>query len=143
MATASEKLLEYSTLTGTHTAREHFLSIQTGVGSGSVKLERGVWQSIAIPVKQKVYEYFLVRLAEKYNVNPEDMVEVVNTYRGELNKWLSFVPGVTSPASEHNFWLIHDDAGHDEVSGVQVKMKPCDFLDEDPIFDWDSADGVD
>ena len=29
MATAGEKLLEYSTLTGTHTAREHFLSIQT------------------------------------------------------------------------------------------------------------------
>lgn len=141
--TTGEQLVILSSLTGSQTALDHFNSITTGGGggpaSGSVRLQRGVWQIIAIPVTgSKVNEYFLQPLATQEGENIEDLIEVVNTYRGDNNRFLSFIPNVTNPASENNFYLTYDDQGNQEVTGFWVKMKEYAHTTNDLIFSWSS-----
>lgn len=140
--TTGERLVALSSLSGSQTALDHFNSITTGGGgggpaSGSIRLQRGVWQIIAIPVTgETVNSYFLQPLAVQEGENIEDLVEVVNTYRGDLNRFLSFIPSVTNPASENNFPLTYSDQGNQEVTGFWVKMKTYTHTTNDLIFSW-------
>ena len=119
-------------------------------GSGQVRLNNDVWQLISIPVKgQAVSEYFLNKIEailQTYDgdLTAADAVEVVNAYPGQLNKFLSFIPGVTSTASEHNFPLVMSDGSGniDEILGFWVRMKDYHSLtnDEDIIIKWSQAD---
>lgn len=104
---------------------------------GLITLQRGVWQMIAIPVDANVYDGFLNKLEEQANEPIIDLVEVVNCYRGDLNKFLSFVPGVTNQDSLHNFPLTYDDSGSLEIVAMWVKCKQWIHTAEDITFRWE------
>ena len=94
------------------------------VMNGNIKLQNDVWQLIAIPrMTTTVKEYFVDRLAAKYNLAAEDMIEICTAYFGDENKFRSYIPGITNPLTSNNFPLIYDDASSKEITGFWVKMK--------------------
>jgi len=107
--------------------------------SGTIKLQRGVWQLIAINRENaKVAEYLCDRLADQEGVDATELIEVVNTYRGSDDKFLSYVPGITSKASVNNFTLVYNDSGSKEIAGVWVKAKAWTHTSNDLIISWDN-----
>ena len=126
-------------------------------GEGQIKLNNNVWQLISIPVKGKnINDYFLAEVETKLNalattaahpsagsLTAADAIEVVNAYPGDLNSFLSFIPGVTNPASVNNFNLVRNDGVNiDEVAGFWVKMRNYHqyTASADIIFDWDMTE---
>jgi len=111
------------------------------MSSGVVKLQNNVWQMISIPVDgERVKEYFVDRLAEKYNSSPEDMVEICTAYFGDENKFRSYIPGVTNPDSSNNFPLVYSDGDTKEITGFWVKMKDVSSIVDDIdniTLDWE------
>ena len=100
----------------------------------SIQLERGVWQLIAIEDTRTVKEAFLDKLATQQNVPITDLVEVCSAYPGHLNIFLSYVPGVTSITSIHNFKLLYDDQGSKEITAFWVKCKEWTHTNDDIVF---------
>lgn len=111
--------------------------------SGTIKIQNNVWQLISIPVSgEKVKEYFVDRLASKYSVAPEDMIEICTAYFGDENRFRSYIPGVTNPSTSNNFPLVYDDSNSSEISGFWVKIKDLTGLVsnvDNVIFDWGGA----
>lgn len=56
--------------------------------------------------RAKIKQYVIDQLESKYGAG---CVTVANTYPGDLNRFLSFVPGSTPEASEHNFELMYEE----------------------------------
>ena len=144
--TVADKLLEMSTLSSGHTALEHFTHISTGSLSGAITLNNNAYMEIAIPVKgKKVKEYFLDWIADETGHPIEDSVEFVKTFPANDNstgRYLVFVPGVTKPENEGNFYLVGNDGDSEEINGFLCKMKDYKaFYDGDLVFTWNSADG--
>jgi hypothetical protein len=112
----------------------------TGQLSGTINLQNNRWQLIAIPVQDvKVKEYFVDRLADKYGLQPEEMIEICNAFFGSDNLFRSYIPGVTNPDSANNFPLVYNDNGSLEVTGFWVKMKDLTGLVPDVndiVFEW-------
>ena len=137
MALAKDLLLQYSTLSGTHTAKEHFNNISTGDEvpvNGTITLYKDKWHTVAIyRENDKIKEYFLDRLASKYGVAIEDLVERVSTWDEDNNKWVSFVPGFNVGNDGCNFLLVDGE----DMQGFFVKMKNYDG-DEPLTLDWSS-----
>jgi hypothetical protein len=115
-------------------------------GSGYIQLEFG-WQLIAIPVIHgywddtthahvhddvtvaKFENYVLDQIEDLYtNVSGttvsgvEEIVEVANTYTGDEQAFFSYVVGSTPTGSPHNFQLVYDDVGYNEISGFWIKI---------------------
>lgn len=136
LETEVESLISFNTLVG------------GGANSGRIKLNNNVWQLIAIPVEgQNINDYFLNNVEAQIQIyddtkDIEDVIEVVNAYPGHLDKFLSYVPGVTSTASENNFTLTVDDGSVKEVVGFWVKTKDYKLITggDDIIFEWDQSD---
>lgn len=151
---ASARLLELTALTGTQTARDHFMSITTGGGtlSGSIGLDINRWQEIAIPVTGvRVKEYFLDRVLSTVQIQTptatlEDIFEVVKAFPANdatQGTTLAFVPGVTNPAASGNFYLITQDGTSDEITGFLCKTRDySNVYTGEIVFEWDSNDGV-
>jgi len=137
---------------GLETSREQIVDFESSsecTGSGSIKLNNGNWQLISVPVDGKsINEYFLNKveaIMQTYDgaYTAADAIEVCNAYPGQINKFLSFVPGVTSPSSEHNFSLImNDGTSINEITAFWVKMNDYYALtnDEDIIINWNQQD---
>ena len=110
--------------------------------SGSIKIQNNVWQLIAIPREgAKVKEYFVDRLAEKYSLAPEEMIETCVAFFGSENRFRAYIPNVTNPTTSNNFPLVLVDDGIREISGFWVKIKDLDGKIGDIdniIFDWES-----
>ena len=152
MATAASWLLDYSTLSGTHSAAEHFKNISTGDGtggsaSGEIVLNVG-WQQVAIPVNRKLKDYFVDWLDAKINgydssKHAVDVMERASAYFGGENRFRTYVVGGTPEAAEGNFRLMMDDGDKKEVVGFWLKM--YDYKDitngDDLVFSWNSDDG--
>ncbi len=115
-----------------------------GVGStsGTVLLQHDVWQLLAIPRENvNVKEYFVDRIASKYSLAPEDMVDICTAYFGSENKFRSYIPGITNPLTENNFPLVFSDDGNLEITGFWVKLKDLTGLVPDVndiSFEWSS-----
>ena len=110
--------------------------------SGTIKLQNNAWQLIAIPVKNSnIKEYFVDRLADKYNVAPEDMIEICSAFFGNEGRFRSYIPGVTNPNTSNNFPLVYEDDGNYEVTGFWVKLKDMTGIISDVdniIFEWEA-----
>ncbi len=109
---------------------------------GSILLQNNVWQLVAIPkTSEKVKEYFVDRLALKYSVEAEDMIEICTAYFGDENRFRSYIPGVTDPLTSNNFPLIYSDNANNEVTGFWVKTKDLTGIVPDVdnvIFEWNA-----
>lgn len=109
----------------------------SGVNSyGTIDLDYG-WQLIAIPImygywdstmhkhihntntQAKFKNYILDQIADLYG---ENIVEVANTYPGDLQAFLSYVSGSTPDSSPHNFNLVYTDNNSYEISGFWIKI---------------------
>ena len=105
-------------------------------GSGSIELEYG-WQLASIPVGYgywdfithahvhddvtvaKFENYILDQITDLYGAG---VVEVANTYLGDVQAFYSYVVGSTPPSSPHNWSLIYDDGIYREVTGFWIKI---------------------
>lgn len=111
-------------------------TICSGIGSGSIELEFG-WQLAAIPIgygywddttHQHVHDDVTVAKFENYVLDQitdlygAGVVEVSNTYLGDVQAFWSYVVGSTPTSSPHNWQLIYDDGVHREVSGFWIKI---------------------
>lgn len=103
---------------------------------GTIDLDYG-WQLIAIPVlygywsdvthkhvhktdtQAKFKNYVLDQVVDLYGSN---IIEVANTYPGDLQAFLSYVVGSTPISSPHNFNLIYTDNNSYEISGFWIKI---------------------
>lgn len=99
-------------------------SAVASVLNGTIHLQNNVWQLIAIPrTTDKVKEYFVDRLSDKYGVPAEDMIEICTAYFGDENRFRSYIPAVTNPLTSNNFPLVYDDNSSSEITGFWVKLK--------------------
>ena len=110
-------------------------------GSGSIQLEFG-WQLIAVPIRYgywddtthkhihddvtvaKFENYVLEQIDDLYATvsGIETIVEVANTYTGDNQFFWSYVVGSTPNSSPHNFQLVYDDSGYNEIAGFWIKI---------------------
>lgn len=106
-----------------------------GIGNGTIELELG-WQLAAIPIQHgywnstihkhvhdntvaKFKNYILDQITDLYGAG---VVEVANTYLGDIQAFYSYVVGTTPTSSPHNWSLIYDDGIHKEVSGFWINI---------------------
>ena len=106
---------------------------------------------IAVPLKNKtVYEGVVKPIEDKYGVKGEDIFRVLNAYPATINqsgRFLSFIPGVTSLTSEHNFKLVYEDQDNNgntvyEITGFWCKTKNYTLPNSDTelaVLEWDST----
>jgi hypothetical protein len=118
---------------------------------GKIAFEKDKWMLIAVPIKGKrVYDGVVKPLEDKYNVKGEDLFLVFNAYPATIKqsgRFLSFVPGVTSTTSEHNFKLMYEDEDNDgnkiyEITGFWAKTKNYTIDSDDnkiAILEWDAT----
>ena len=112
----------------------------SGIGGGYIDIEIG-FQMISVPVTHgwwdstthehvhdgstiaNVYNYIVQQIEDIYAVDGDTMIEVFNTLIGGQGNYWNFVPGVTNPASPHDFQLAYYDsgAGGYEYTGFFVK----------------------
>jgi hypothetical protein len=112
---------------------------------GSIYLQKNAWMMLAVPKENaKIYEDFIQPIETQSGLTATDLFEVFNAYpytegpNGSSRQFLSFVPGVTNPASSNNFQLIYEDlAGEKEISGFWVKTK--DYAGDTITFNWDAT----
>jgi len=115
--------------------------------NGSINLNNGVWQQIAIPVNKTVKEYFIDgidTLIKTYDntKSVSDVIERVSAYYGMNNSFLTYIPGVTPDTSDSNFMLLHTDNNITEITAFWVKVLDYKAItnNEDLVFNWDAAD---
>jgi len=112
----------------------------TGSGSlsGKILLQKDKWQMIAVPKDGKIHEDFVQYLEDKYTVVGSDIFEVFNAYPATItqsSEFLSFIPGVTSPLTKHNFDMVMSDENDEqEVVGFWCKTK--NYSGDELIYDW-------
>lgn len=106
--------------------------------SGKILLEKDKWQLLAVPTTGKINENFVQYIEQKYSVTGSDIFEGFNAYPAtdtQSSEFLSFIPGVTSPLTKHNFSFIMEDAnGEQEVLGFWCKTK--NYAGDVLIYDW-------
>ena len=109
----------------------------SGIGGyGSIELEYG-WQLIAIPIMygywddtahEHVHDEATVAKYENYvqaqidDLYGAGVVEVANTYPGDVQAFYSYVVGSTPTSSPHNFQLVYADGANQEISGFWIKI---------------------
>lgn len=110
--------------------------------SGTIRLQFGGFQLIAIPVNRKVSD--LVDLvASKTGLSDFEVIEVCNAAPGNassVGSMFNYVPGVTNKLSSNNFELIMEDGNIKEITGFWVHMKEHPTLSYIDI-QWDSNTG--
>lgn len=114
-----------------------YATTSSGIGgSGTIELEFG-WQLIAVPIMYgywdnvthkhihntpivaKFKNYITDQITDLYGTG---VVEVANTYPGDLQAFLSYVIGFTPDSSPHNFNLVYTDNNSYEISGFWIKV---------------------
>lgn len=109
---------------------------------GTIRLQFGGFQLIAIPVNRKVSD--LVDLvASKTGLNDFEVIEVCNAAPGNaasVGSMFNYVPGITNKLSSNNFDLIMEDGSIKEITGFWIHMKEHPTLSYIDI-EWDSNTG--
>lgn len=120
---------------------------KSGMCEGQLlEIEPERWQMVAIPVQygywnktthQHVHDevtisdiknYIVDQIEDTFGVPAGDMVEVINTYIGDVHKVYNYVCGVTIDESEHNFPLAYIDNEKVEYCGLWIKsIHPVPF----------------
>jgi hypothetical protein len=113
---------------------------KTGLCSGDLlTIEPSRWQMVSIPIRYgwwdsinhlhehdditvaTIKNYIIDQIEDTYGVPAETMVEVINTYVGDVHKMWNYVCGVTIDSSEHNFPLAYMDGTNTEYCGLWIK----------------------
>jgi hypothetical protein len=108
----------------------------SGIGGyGTIQIEYS-WQLVAVPITHgywsiathkhvhndstiaKYENYIQAQIDDLYGPGK---IEVANTYLGDNQFFWSYVPGSTPISSPHNFNLVYEDSGYQEISGFWIK----------------------
>ena len=108
----------------------------SGIGGyGTIELEYG-YQTLAVPIRYgywdstahehvhdgttaaKFKNYILDQITDLYGA---DIIEVANTFPGDLQAFLSYVVGSTPESSDNNFSLVYADTSNLEIIGFWIK----------------------
>jgi len=120
---------------------------KSGMCAGDViEIEPNRWQMISIPIRYGFWDttthdlvhddvtiatiknYVADQIEDVYGVPASTMIEVFNTYIGDIHKMYNYVPNITIENSEHNFPLAYIDDGRVEYVGMWVKsIHPTTF----------------
>jgi hypothetical protein len=120
---------------------------KSGMCSGDLlEIEPARWQMVSIPIRYGYWDsvnhihehddttianiknYIIDQIEDTYGVPAETMVEVINTYVGDVHKMWNYVCGVTIDSSEHNFPLAYMDGTNVEYCGLWIKsIHPVPF----------------
>jgi len=122
--------------------KSHIMRVPYIVGgdslSGSILLQKDTWMLCAVPIDGKIYEDFVHKIETKYSVDGKDIFEVFNAYPAtntQSAEFLSYIPGVTSNLTKHNFPLkMVDSTNNDEIIGFWIKTK--NYSGSELVFDW-------
>ena len=121
-----------------HIMKVPYLGSSADSLSGSILLQKDKWMLCAVPTDGKIYENFVQYIENKYTVSGADIFEVFNAYPAtdsQSAEFLSFVPGVTSPLTKHNFPLkMVDSSSNDEIIGFWIKTK--NYAGSELVYDW-------
>lgn len=109
----------------------------SGIGGyGTIELEYG-WNLIAVPIlygywdtttSGLIHDESTIARIENYIIDQLDglygtgTVEVSNSWVGDNQYFYSYVYGSTPSSSPHNFPLVWDDGGRNEILGVWIKI---------------------
>ena len=110
--------------------------------SGTLRLQFGGFQLIALPVNKKVSD-LVDLIASKTGLVDFEVVEVCNAAPGNassVGSMYNYVPGVTNKLSSNNFDLIMEDGNIKEITGFWIHMKEHHTLSYVDI-QWDSNTG--
>lgn len=115
-------------------------SNNSNFGNGIIELESNTWQMCAIPMKygywdktqhkivndnitrSTVKNVIIDQLEDVYNTNANNLVEVINTYNGDIGYYYNYIPGLIPDNSEHNFNLIYIDDDYDSDSNIKEEV---------------------
>jgi len=121
-----------------HLMQVPYLGSTAGSLSGSILLQKDKWMLCAVPIDGKIHEDFVQKIESKYTVSGGDIFEVFNAYPStdsQSSEFLSYIPGVTSPLTKHNFPLkMVDSTNSDEIIGFWIKTK--NYAGSELVFDW-------
>ncbi len=121
-----------------HLMQVPYLGTVAGSLSGSILLQKDKWMLCAVPVDGKIHEDFVQYIENKYSVVGSDIFEVFNAYPAtdtQSSEFLSYIPGVTSPLTKHNFPLkMVDSTDNDEIIGFWIKTK--NYSGSELVYDW-------
>lgn len=122
----------------TYTLPSRYITVSNYM-TGTIELERGKWQLISIPEAGKVKDIFLDRLATQEGVAASELFEVVSAYPGNIDYFLTYIPGFTDDTSVHNFDLVIDDNGSKEITGFWVKCRNWQHKTGNIVYSWSSV----
>ena len=114
----------------------------TGALKGTLRLQFGGFQLVALPVNKKVSD-LVDLIALKTNKLDSEVVAVCNAAPGlnmDIGIMYNYVPGVTNKLSTNNFDLIMSDSNIKEITGFWIQMKEHNTLSYIDI-EWDSETG--
>lgn len=120
---------------------------KSGMCQGDIiEIEQNRWQMITIPIRYGYWDktthdhvhddttiatvknYIIDQIEDVYGVPANTMIEVINTYVGDVHKMYNYVCGITIDSSEHNFPLAYMDSGKVEYAAIWVKsIHPTPF----------------
>jgi len=125
---------------------------------GEIQLEEDRWQLISVPQRfgywdsvthkivndnvtvATVKNFIVEQLEDKYVTGAEtigDYVETINTYIGDVNAFYTWNSSAPPPdSSPHNFPLIYNDNGREEICGIWVYTR---MPGTDMILEWDNS----
>jgi len=127
------------------------LSVPYGSHSGAILLNYNIgsstWQQIAIPVAGvNVKEYFIDAIdamIKTYDPTKSvtDVIERVSAYPGQINKFLTYIPGVTPVTAAGNFALMLSDNNNVEITAFWVKIKDYGVITNNTslVFNWQTV----
>ena len=115
---------------------------EAGVLKGTLRLQFGGFQLVALPVNKKVSD-LVDLIASKTGLKDSDVVSVCNAAPGinsDVGIMYNYVPGVTNKGSSNNFDLIMLDGNIKEITAFWIQMKEHNTLSYIDI-EWDSNSG--
>jgi len=112
---------------------------------GSIYLQKNAWMMLAVPKEDAtIYDDFIKPIEDQTGMDANEIFEVFNAYpytegeNGSSRQFLSFVAGVTNPASSNNFQLIYEDSnGEKEITGFWCKT--LDYDGDVITYNWDAT----
>ena len=117
-------------------------STGTGALKGTLRLQFGGFQLVALPVDKKVSD-LVDLISAKTGLTDSDVVKVCNAApgaNGVVGSMYNYVPGVSNKASSNNFDLIMVDTDVKEITAFWIQMLDHPVLSYIDI-EWDSSTG--
>lgn len=114
-----------TTVSGGGADQNGYIQLEAGWQLVSVPIDKGYWDTptsahIHDDITEAKFEnYILDQITDKYGA---DIVEVANTFLGDVQAFYTYVVGSTPTGSPHNFEMVYNDSGFMEITAFWIKI---------------------